>query len=286
MEKSIISVIIPSYNRAGILERAIKSVLDQKGPPFEIIVVDDGSTDETEKLVRNLFRQAGNVRPLPLKFVNQKNRGVSAARNTGIMHAKGEWLAFLDSDDEWLPGKLEAQMLFFEEHPNYKICQTDEIWIRHGVRVNKMKKHEKKGGWIFEHCLPRCAISPSAVMIHQSLFDEVGLFREDYPACEDYELWLRIAPRHPIGLIEKPYLRKYGGHEDQLSHQYEAMDRFRVKALSEIIQSGILGPNQKKAAQTILNEKLNILELGAQKRSNGTLLTEIKPLLDGNQKQK
>jgi len=284
MEKALISVIIPSYNRAPILERAIQSVLIQKGPPFEIIVVDDGSTDETEKVVHDLFRMAGNTRPLPLKFVAQENRGVSAARNTGIYHSKGEWIAFLDSDDEWLPGKLEAQMRFFETHPEYQICQTDEIWIRNGVRVNKMKKHEKKGGWIFNECLPLCAVSPSAVMMHRSLFDEVGLFNEKYPACEDYELWLRIAPRYPIGLVEKPFLQKYGGHEDQLSHQFEAMDRFRIRALVETIRSGILNPEQTQAAQAMLDEKMNILELGAQKRGDSKYLDEIKALLSNQNK--
>jgi len=283
-----ISVIIPTYNRASIIRRAIQSVLIQANVEFEIIVVDDGSTDNTEEIVHKLYQPGGKPqhlsfgdnpippKPLPIKFISQANRGVSAARNTGIAHAKGEWIAFLDSDDEWLPGKLAAQMEFFKKNPDYKICQTDEIWIRKGVRVNKMKKHEKKGGWIFENCLPLCAISPSAVIMHRSLFDGVGFFNESYPACEDYEMWLRIASRYPIGLIEKPYLKKYGGHEDQLSFKYEAMDRFRVKALTEVIESGILTPEQTQFANTMLDQKVSILEKGMAKRN---ALPEIKQLL-------
>ena len=285
----MISVIIPTYNRADIVRRAILSVLAQQGAEFEIIVVDDGSTDETRALINKLSclaengtRDTKNIPPspfpVPLRFFYQENRGVSAARNTGLANAKGEWIAFLDSDDEWMPGLLEAQLRFFLENPDYKICQTDEIWFRKGVRVNKMKKHEKKGGWIFEHCLPLCAISPSSVMMHRSLLDAVGHFNENYPACEDYELWLRIASRYPVGLIHEPYLKKYGGHEDQLSCKYEAMDRFRVKALAETIHSGILTAAQKNAAQAMLDEKLKILELGARKRNNTDLLSEINAL--------
>ena len=286
----MISVIIPTYNRADIVRRAILSVLNQQGAEFELIVVDDGSTDDTEEKVLKLYQPNGHnhhwsfgdnpitPKTLPIKFISQMNRGVSAARNTGIAHAKGEWIAFLDSDDEWMPGMLEAQMDFFLKNTEYKICQTDEIWIRKGVRVNKMKKHEKKGGWIFEHCLPLCAISPSSVMMHRSLFDTVGYFNENYPACEDYEMWLRIASRYPVGLIEEAYLKKYGGHDDQLSHKHEAMDRFRVKALSETIASGILNPLQINAAQAMLDQKLRILEIGARKRPNSTILSELKTL--------
>lgn len=295
----MISVIIPTYNRADIVRRAIHSVLTQQGAQFELIVVDDGSTDNTEELIQKLYLPQGRTHhwsfgenpappptPSPIKFISQANRGVSAARNTGMAHAKGDWIAFLDSDDEWMPGMLEAQMNFFKMNPEYKICQTDEIWIRKGIRVNKMKKHEKKGGWIFEHCLPLCAISPSSVMMHRSLLDAVGNFNESYPACEDYEMWLRIASRHPVGLIEEAYLKKYGGHEDQLSHKHEAMDRFRVKALSETIASGILNAEQIQAAQAMLNEKLEILKAGAEKRNNTELLNELKPLLGESQEQK
>ena len=264
---SLISVIIPTYNRVSVLPRAVDSVLAQKGAEFELIIVDDGSTDDTSLLHEP--RTAHHVAhgPWPMaRFFRQKNKGPAAARNLGIKHAQGEWIAFLDSDDEWVPGKLKEQLKFFEENPAYLICQTEEIWIRNGKRVNPMKKHQKSGGWIFGKCLPLCVVSPSAVMMHRKLFDEVGLFDESLPACEDYDLWLRIAAKHPIGLIEKPYILKYGGHADQRSREFPAMDQFRIRSLAKILSQNILTPEQAIAARKMLEEKARIYVEGALKR--------------------
>jgi glycosyltransferase involved in cell wall biosynthesis len=153
-----ISVIIPTWNRAERLVNALQSVFSQSRPPAEVIVVDDGSTDNTREIVRRQFPDA--------RYLFQQNKGVSSARNTGIAAANGNWIALLDSDDHWEPDKLKQQ----------KICHSDEIWIRNGRRVNPMKKHAKQGGHIFRQCLPLCVISPSAVLIHRDLFNEVGLF--------------------------------------------------------------------------------------------------------------
>ncbi len=166
-----------------------------------------------------------------------------------------------------MPEKLAAQLEFFEKNPDYLICQTEEIWIRNGRRVNPMKKHKKYGGWIFEKCLPLCIVSPSAVMMRREFFDKVGLFDESLPACEDYDLWLRTSAQMPVGLVEKPYVIKYGGHADQLSHQIPVMDRFRIKALQKIIESGMLNPSQKEAAEQELLRKCEIVERGARKRA-------------------
>jgi glycosyltransferase involved in cell wall biosynthesis len=267
---SLISVIIPTYNRASVLPRAIDSVLTQRGADLELILVDDGSTEkqdggwriaEGEKL-SSIRHPISDIR----FFRSEKNCGPAAARNLGIKHAKGEWIAFLDSDDEWKPGKLKSQLEFFSKNPEYLICQTEEIWIRNGTRVNPMKKHQKFGGWIFEKCLPLCVVSPSAVMMHRKLFDEVGLFDESLPACEDYDLWLRIAAKYPIGLIEKPYLMKYGGHADQRSREFPAMDRFRIQSLAKILSKNILTPEQTFAARQMLEEKAKIYIEGALKR--------------------
>lgn len=258
-----ISVIIPSWNRADRLAAALDSVHAQSVAPLEIIVVDDGSTDNTREL---LTRHYPDVR-----YIFQSNRGVSHARNTGIAAASGDWIALLDSDDRWEPRKLEQQQAAIRATPGCKLCHSDEIWIRNGKRVNPMKKHAKHGGWIFRHCLPLCVISPSAVIIHRDLFTEIGLFDESLPACEDYDLWLRICAVYPVLYIEQPLIVKVGGHEDQLSRRYWGMDRFRIQALEKILAADVLGIEDQAAALETLREKTAVMIQGAVKRGNRAL---------------
>ena len=268
MSKTMISVIIPTYNRAHLLPRALDSILSQSCLPNEIIVVDDGSNDDTSALMTSVYPE--------IAFIQQPNIGVSCARNVGIKSASGDWIAFLDSDDEWFPEKLEVQMNALYKNPELKICHTNEIWIRNGTRVNPKKKHKKFGGWIFQKCLPLCCISPSSVIIHKSIFDEVGLFDDSLLVCEDYDLWLRITARNPVLYIEKPLLRKYGGHNDQLSRKYWGMDRFRIKSLEKIIYSKELSESDENAAKKMLTEKIHILIQGAKKHGNIMELRKFK----------
>ncbi len=234
-------------------------------------MVDDGSTDNTQELLSEFYPS--------VQIIEQRNSGVSAARNAGVKVAAGEWLAFLDSDDEWLPDKIEKQMTAASDNPDYKLIHCDEIWIRNGVRVNAMDKHEKFGGFIFDKCLPRCVISPSATIIQRDLFDEIGLFDETMPACEDYDLWLRICSRYPVLYLEEKLLRKYGGHEDQLSRKHWGMDRFRVEALDRIIRAGSLDKAQLSSARSMLITKCNILLAGAEKHGNVELKNKIDTIL-------
>jgi len=253
----LVSVIIPTYNRSRKLNRALASVFNQTYKNHEVIVVDDGSTDQTvHQLEHNPH----------LTLIHKERLGVSKARNTGLEHAKGELIAFLDSDDEWKPEKLGRQVEFFDENPDAMIAQTDEIWIRNGKRVNPMKKHKKYSGWIFKECLPLCIVSPSAVMMRKKLFDEVGNFDESFPACEDYDLWLRIAARYPIHLIKERLVIKYGGHEDQLSRTVENLDKYRIEALAKILKSGNLNQENSKLAYHELQKKCKIYGEGCLKR--------------------
>ena len=255
-----ISVIIPTYNRASTIERAIQSVLDQSFPALEIVVVEDASTDNTPEI---LEQYADKIRII----TNGSNRGVSFSRNAGIQNARGDWIAFLDSDDEWIPAKLERQKQFHEAHPTLLISQCDEIWIRNSVRVNPMTKHKKKGGWIFEACIPICIVSPSAVIIHKRVFEHIGLFDVNFLACEDYDLWLRIALHYEIGLLDEKLVTRYGGHEDQLSRKYWGMDRFRITAMEKHLDCDI-DPVWKKSLLEELHFKCGVVAAGAKKRNN------------------
>jgi len=255
-QKPRVSVILPTYNRAWSLHAAIKSVLTQTDADYELIVVDDGSTDATATLLRTYDG---------VTVLRQTRQGVSAARNRGVRAARGELIAFLDSDDYWLPGKLSVQVRYFDENPDTLICQTEEIWIRRGVRVNPGRRHRKRAGMIFEPSLALCLVSPSAVMLRRSLFEAMGGFDEQLPACEDYDLWLRVGCRYPIGLIETPLIVKQGGHDDQLSTE-PGLDRYRIQSLTKIIASGNLTKDQRRAAIKTLHTKCLIYAAGCRKR--------------------
>ncbi|MES0446417.1 MAG: glycosyltransferase, partial [Desulfobacterales bacterium] len=261
MEKTgknpLVSVIIPTYNRGWIINEAIDSVLAQDYLNFELIVVDDGSTDNTHDILNSYQNN--------FLVLRQNNNGVSAARNRGLAAASGHFIAFLDSDDTWLPQKLSRQVDFFHSNPDALICQTEEIWIRNNVRVNPKKRHKKPSGMIFKPSLSLCLVSPSAVMIKRNLFEEVGLFDETLPACEDYDLWLRISCRHPVHLIDTPLIIKRGGHDDQLSAS-PGLDKFRIKAIKKVIESGLLSAAQYQTAVETLKEKCDIYASGCRKR--------------------
>lgn len=271
-----VSVIIPTHNRIDSLSIAINSVLDQQYPADEIIVVDDGSTDGTSEWCKK-------THPAVI-LITQANHGVSHARNRAIEIARSDWVALLDSDDRWFREKLKFQMEAIRENPGLRLCHCDEHWIRNGRRVNPKHKHRKYGGDIFKHCLPLCAISPSATLLHRSLFADVGFFDESLPACEDYDLWLRICCQEEVLYVDRALLEKTGGHEDQLSQRYPAMDQYRLIALAKLLRTGNISSTQHLQASVVFHEKLRIFCLGARKRgrhqSIQSMLSDYQDLID------
>jgi len=251
-----VSVIIPTLNRGWVLREAIESVLAQEYANVELIVVNDGSTDDTKDILAGYEG---------ITVLEQPNRGVSAARNSGVARSRGLLIAFLDSDDIWLPEKLSAQVDFFRKNPEALICQTQEIWLRNGRRVNSGKRHQKQSGMFFERSLELCLVSPSAVMMKKVFFEEMGRFDESLPACEDYDLWLRVNVHHPIYLIDRPLIVKRGGHQDQLSAN-PGLDKYRIQSIIKLIDSGGLTPEQASVAMQVMKRKCGIYAAGCRKR--------------------
>ena len=264
---SDISVIIPTYNRDKFILECVQSVLAQTLPAREIIIVDDGSTDATYNILRDLGFNSITTHKSVLRYFSQQNRGVSSARNLGIKEARSEYIALLDSDDLWLKSKLDRQIRAFQnDKQSTRLCHTDEIWIRNGVRVNQHKKHKKYGGNVFKNCLKLCCISPSSAMIHKSVFTDFGFFDEDLPACEDYDFWLRYSAKEDVNFVNEPLIIKKGGHSDQLSGANWGMDRFRIYSIEKILNEPDLKLDYRIAAIREVIVKMEILINGSQKR--------------------
>jgi glycosyltransferase involved in cell wall biosynthesis len=267
----LVSVIIPTYNRGWILKEAIESVQSQTYKNFELIIVDDGSTDNTQDILEKFKEE--------LIVIRQTNKGVSAARNKGVVFSRGTFISFLDSDDLWKPEKLANQVAFFVSNPEIHICQTDEIWIRKGKRVNPKKYHQKPSGMIYIPSLSLCLVSPSAVMMKKTIFQSVGGFDETFPVCEDYDLWLRIGCRYPVPLIEQKLVIKRGGHEDQLSRS-PGLDKYRIMALKKNLEIGNLTSFQYRKTVDILKEKCRVYSEGCFKRGKEKEGTYFKNLVE------
>ncbi|SMP76148.1 Glycosyl transferase family 2 [Desulfonatronum zhilinae] len=270
----LVSIVIPVFNRSEQILRAVRSVLAQRGrhSPWrglEVLVVDDGSTEGIPTALREI--RDPRVRILR----HDQNQGVSAARNTGLTVAQGEYLALLDSDDWWLPEKL-ATHLAYHEAGGWRISQTDEIWIRRGRRVNPMVKHAKPEGWFFEDALKLCLISPSCVLFDRRFWEEVGPFDPALPACEDYDLWLRTLIRHPVGFCPEKLVHKTGGHPDQLSRKIIGLDLYRIQALVKLLRTQVLSSLQRLATIRELRAKARVYISGCLKHDKPEEAERIK----------
>lgn len=258
MKKPFFSVIIPTYNRAHWLKIAIDSALAQTFKDFELIVVDDGSKDTTSEMIKSYGSQ--------LCYIYQENAGVSGARNRGIKEAQGEFICFLDSDDRFRKNKLKITYDYIKKYPQYHIFHTEEIWYRNNRLLMPKIYHKKPAGHVFKTAVKLCCISPSTVVINKNVFKKIGVFDESFPTCEDYDFFLRATAQFPIYLIPQHLTIKQGGHSDQQSKKYPAMDEFRIEALTKILKTGKLNNSNYQAAAEELKRKCQIYIKGAKKR--------------------
>lgn len=273
MKNPFFSVIIPTYNRQKFLKIAVQSVLQQTFQDYELIIVDDGSIDKTKQIIAEFGSKK-------IKYVCQNHRGVSSARNNGLNRAKGNYIAFLDSDDRFCREKLEITYDCIAKNPRYKVFHTEEIWYRNGRLLSEKKYHKKPRGLVFSNSLKLCCISPSAAVIDKDIFRELGGFDEKLPACEDYDFWLRVTSKYPIFLIPQCLTIKEGGHPDQQSKKYPgAMDKFRIYALEKLLKSNKLKAEYYELAFQELHNKCSIYIKGALKRQKRSEVRYYKNLL-------
>jgi glycosyltransferase involved in cell wall biosynthesis len=277
-----VSVIVVTHNRRAMVREAVASVLAQRDARFELIVVDDGSTDGTADDLEALAAEYRNAAQRPsIQIVRgAQNRGVAAARNAGVARATAPLVAFLDSDDWWAPTKLRRQLDFMAWHPEYVIAQTEEIWIRNGVRVNPGLRHRKRSGDIFIASARTCLLSPSAVIMRVAPLRAMGGFDEDFAAAEDYDLWMRTLAHHEAGLIDESLVTRRAGHPGQLSATVPAIDRFRILALLKLLAEHELSANRRAAVCDVLAEKCRILVQGLARRGRGAAAEQLSALAE------
>jgi glycosyltransferase involved in cell wall biosynthesis len=239
-----VSVIIPCYNAMPYLSETVDSVLRQTYTNFEIIIIDDGSSDKT-------VEWASQLTDPRIKLISQENKGAAGARNTGIANSQGEYIAFLDADDLWEPTKLEKQVQCLDKNSSVGLVHT---WIAfvdaHGKPTGKIMTTDGEGNiWkqVAEYNPVRCG---STSMIRRCCFETVGLFDQSLRFVEDWDMWIRIASRYTFGLVKEP-LVCYREHPNNKSKNYEKL----LQSLCQIIE---------KSFQSVSPELLYI-----QKRAYG-----------------
>lgn len=249
-----VSVIIPVYNRNYSLKDAVESVLIQTYKPSEIIIIDDGSFFSVENILKNYNNH--------IKIIHhERNKGVSAARNTGISASKGRYIAFLDSDDIFLPQKLEWQINFMKEN-NYHISHTNEFWYKKDRFINQNKKSKRYGGKILDKILDKCRVSPSSLIVERKVFEKCGLFDEKLDVCEDYDISLRFALDYTIGYLDKKLIIKRAIEENSLSDAIKHIEYIRYNILKKFYEryEDRFNTEEKESVLSELQRKNSIIK--------------------------
>jgi glycosyltransferase involved in cell wall biosynthesis len=256
----VISVVIPCYNAERWIAATLRSVLNQDWEKLEVIVVDDGSADASAGVVERDFPQ--------VKLLRQKNRGVAAARNRGIKSATGEWIAFVDADDIWLPGKLTAQWAALRVHPESRLAYTAwQVW--HSTEPEPASEYLAEldcaggdssrwagaSGWIYPELLQDCVVWTSTVLVRRALLEEVGCFDETLHVGEDYDLWLKISRHTPILRVSRPFAL-YRSHADSITRKAPERN-YQAEVISRAIDRwGYMSPDGRIAARKSVERTL------------------------------
>jgi len=231
-----VSIVMAAYNGEKYIADAIQSVVNQTFADFDLLIIDDGSVDNTSAVVASFLSDKR------IKYFFQTNKGTSSARNRGIVQATGEYIGFIDQDDLFLPDKIEATSQFLDDNPSCAMVYTDMfVTDAKGETICEwlVKKKWYAEGDIYLNLLKECFFIPIAVLIRKSVFCEVGLFDEDVQSTEDIDLWLRIARNNRIGLIKSP-LAKWRTHDGNFSKNSKHQDQNYIKVLKKQLLLGLI----------------------------------------------
>lgn len=240
-----VSVILTTYNRADLIGEAIKSVLAQTYRDWELIVMDDGSTDGTGEVVKAFVQKDSRIR-----HIRQSNRGISAARARSIAFARGEYVAFLDDDDEFMADKLEFQVRFLDAHPEIGMVYSyvDMVdaekkliqkWPSYGFAQN------------FVELIKDCFIQPNAALVRMECFKKLGTFRSDFRGGDDYEMWLRIAKFYPIAFLPVT-VGIYRWHASNMSYNWRKRCFNDVNVFKAVSAYGLSPAERKAVVQRVI----------------------------------
>jgi len=258
MTESLVSIILPTFNRKKFVVEAIKSVLSQTHNNFELIIIDDGSTDSTKDVVLNQFFDNR------IRFFSQENKGVSNARNFGLSVSSGEYITFLDSDDLYIPAKIEKQLYVFNHLNFYGLCHSWYEKFDHNLGSLGIRKVNFFQGHIYPELLFywKHAMAMPSVMIPRKIYEEIGGFEVSLTHYEDYDWWRRISMKYPLHLICEPLVR-IRKHSSNLSSEKNviipAAQKFLEIAFS---QDKSITPNQRKRALGLMYGHAGRIYLG------------------------
>lgn len=248
-----VSAVFAVYNATWCVERALDSVLGQTAPPYEVIVCDDGSTDGTPELIESTFGNAVTVLRLP-------HRNASAARAEGLARARGDWLAFVDADDTWVPHKLETQLAYLARHPEVRHISSDGVYVssdrvlRESWLSDYFNPVRELCGDLFPLLIERCFVLMSSVLVERNAYHEVGGIDPQMVYSHDYDLWMRMWARYPAAVLPDRLIT-YFWSPNALSRRYEARHRDNLELMRRV-ERGLLRPEpalRRRAAQRVAN---------------------------------
>lgn len=279
VDSATVSVIIPTFNSGRFLGEAIQSVLDQTYQDWELIVVDDGSTDDTREVVAAFPNRR-------IRYAYQPNQGTAAALNAGIRLARGDHVAFLGADDRWLPEKLALQVAQLQALPPSVGLVYGDLYlvnIEDGTVLGRfLDGRQCPRGKVLGRLLRSdgAFIHPCSALIRREVFDEVGLLDEGLRTHEDWELWVRIATSYEIEALDVP-LGVYGRHPHNLTSDSPQMHRYGTQARLKVLRSQPLAPKERRAlidslAAGYYHYGLAQLHMGNRKEGLGALLTSLR----------